>query len=240
MAGNFKMPNKKTTITIGIVIAILAIIAVTGTVVFLKDRGSTEAADLENEQVSREETKTSVDVPNETATQSQATENNGEVAENQEGQNVEIGDNATNENAGTTANNRTTTGTTSTTTTTTTGTAGVAGITTTTDNIQEATISRTEEVQIPERQISEGHYVGWTPMSVNAVIASANINAKPDDIKVEKTGNETVKQGDTVTYKITVENPTDKDLNAIEVKDKLDDSILDLASIEFKTEPIET
>ena len=41
MAGNFKMPSKKTTIIVGIIIAILAIVALTGTVVFLKDRGST-------------------------------------------------------------------------------------------------------------------------------------------------------------------------------------------------------
>ena len=59
MAEKFKMPNKKTTIIVGIIIAILAIVAVTGTVVFLKDRGSTEAADLESEQVSRDTTGTS-------------------------------------------------------------------------------------------------------------------------------------------------------------------------------------
>ena len=47
MATNFKMPNNKTTIAIVIAIVLLFIIAITGTVVFLKDKGRTEAADLE-------------------------------------------------------------------------------------------------------------------------------------------------------------------------------------------------
>ena len=50
--------NKKNVIAIAI-IAVLAIAAITGTVVFLKDRGSTEDADLESEQVSRDTTGTS-------------------------------------------------------------------------------------------------------------------------------------------------------------------------------------
>lgn len=232
MAGNFKMPNKKTTIIVGIIIAILAIIAVTGTVVFLKDRGSTEAADLDSEQVSREETRTSSDTPNEQASQSATTENNGEVAGNQDGQNAGATQSDATTNVGTTNVGTTTGGTTATTTTAT----GVAGTTTTADNIQGTTITRTEQVQIPERQISEGHYVGWTAMPVNAVIASANITAKTDEIEVGKTGNETVAQGDEVTYVITVVNKTDKKLNKIEVKDRLDDTILDTTTVKFVTE----
>ena len=234
MAGNFKMPNKKTTIIVGIIIAILAIIAITGTVVFLKDRGSTEAADLNSEQVSREETRTSSDTPNEQASQSTTTENNGEVAGNQDGQNAGVAQSDATANAGTTNAGTTTGGTTGTTTTTT--TAGATGTTTTADNIQGTTITRTEQVQIPERQISEGHYVGWTPMSVNAVIASANITAKTDEIEVEKTGNETVAQGDEVTYVITVTNKTEETLNKIEVKDRLDGTILDTTTVKFVTE----
>ena len=229
MAGNFKMPNKKTTIIVGIIIAILALIAITGTVVFLKDRGSTEAADLNSEQVSREETRTSSDTPNEQASQSTTTENNGEVAGNQDGQNAGVAQSDATANAGTTNAGTTTGGTTGTTTTTT--TAGATGTTTTADNIQGTTITRTEQVQIPERQISEGHYVGWTPMSVNAVIASANITAKTDEIEVEKTGNETVAQGDEVTYVITVTNKTEETLNKIEVKDRLDGTILDTTTV---------
>ena len=236
MAGNFKMPNKKTTIIVSIIVVILAIIAVTGTVVFLKDRGSTEAADLGNEQVSREETRTSTSAPNEQATVNEETQNNGEQAGNQEGQNAGTTD-------GTTANVGTTTGTTDGTATGTTGrtttttTAGANGTATTTDNIQDTTISRTEEVQIPERKVSEGHYVGWTPMPVKADLNyAANIDAKTDEIDVEKTGNETVAQGDEVTYVITVTNNTDKKLNKIEVKDRLDDTILDTNTVKFVTD----
>lgn len=50
MATTFKKPNKKTTIALVVAIVILLIIAVTGTVAFLKDRGRTEAADLEKTQ----------------------------------------------------------------------------------------------------------------------------------------------------------------------------------------------
>ena len=53
MAGNYKMPKKRTGIIAAIIIAVLSIIAVTGTTVFLRDRGRAEAAELENGQITR-------------------------------------------------------------------------------------------------------------------------------------------------------------------------------------------
>ena len=42
----FKKPSKKTTIITLVIIAVLLIIAATGTVMFLKDRGQTEASEI--------------------------------------------------------------------------------------------------------------------------------------------------------------------------------------------------
>ena len=229
MAEKFKMPNKKTTIIVGIIIAILAIVAVTGTVVFLKDRGSTEAADLESEQVSRDTTGTS------TQNDQQVSQNEGtpqgETAQNNEqatsGQNQNDGavQNDNNQATGTVNAETTNAGTTGTTTGT--ATVGNAGTTTTTDNIQETTISRTEEVQIPERKTMEGHYVGWTPMQVNADINYAkNIVAQPDNLEIHKvaktaTGENLVTKGEEIKYEISVKNNSEKELKGIEIKDSI-------------------
>jgi uncharacterized repeat protein (TIGR01451 family)/fimbrial isopeptide formation D2 family protein len=224
MAEKFKMPNKKTTIIIGIIIAILAIVAVTGTVVFLKDRGSTEAADLESEQVSRDTTGTSTQndqqvSQNEGTPQGETAQNN-EQTTSEQNQNNGVAQNDNNQATGTV--NAGTTGT-----TTTTGTAGNTGTTTTTDNIQETTISRTEEVQIPERKTMEGHYVGWTPMQVNADINYAkNIVAQPDNLEIHKvaktaTGENLVTKGEEITYEISVKNNSEKELKGIEIKDNI-------------------
>lgn len=242
---NFK-PNKKTAVIAGIIIAILAIVAVTGTVVFLKDRGSTEAADLENSQVSGQTTGAETSTQNEGATQGEQSQSNNQTTGTQEANGGTTVDNngtvANNGTEGTTVTNGTTAGTTDTVDTTTgTATTGVATTgtrgtgTTTTDNIQETTITRTEQVEIPERQISEGHYVGWVPMQVNAELSSAADIDKttPDDIVTTKTGDETVKQGEKVTYVITVENKADRNLKAVEVKDALDDEILDVSTVKY-------
>ena len=55
MASNLKKPSKKTAIIAAISVVALLAVAITGTVVFLKDRGTTEAADLETEQANRQE-----------------------------------------------------------------------------------------------------------------------------------------------------------------------------------------
>ncbi len=239
---NIKKPTKKTAIIAGIIIVVLAAIATTGTVMFLKDRGSTEAADLENSQVLSQTDATNSEGQNQGQDNSQngttQTDNQGQqTGQNQnDGTNTGNASDATNdettENGGTLPG--TTTSTTGTARTTTTGTTGT-GTTTTTDNIQETTITRTEQVEIPERPIAEGHYVGWTPMQVNANLSSAASMDKttPDDIVTTKTGDKEVYQGEKVTYVITVENKTDKDLKKVEVKDILDSEILDISTVNF-------
>ncbi len=233
MANLFKKPSKKTAITAGITAAILAIIAVSGTAVYLKSRTQTEAADLDNQASSTSQT----------ADSGTSSQNEGQRTDTQpenDGTTQDAG--TTNEGTatdGTTDTTATTTGTPGTGTTGTTGTAtrtttGNTGRTATTaDNIQDATITRTETTEIPERQIAEGHFVGWTPMDVNAELASANIKATPDDIITTKTGDKNVKQGEKVTYVITVENKSDRDLKSIEVRDPLNSDILDLSTINF-------
>lgn len=216
MAGKVKMPSKKSTITIAIIIAILAVVIAIGTVVFLKDRGSTEAAEIESNQFAEQENGTTGNAP--------AEQNNGEVAGNQEtlpnaGEqaNAENAQNAQNPaggvanvNNGGVQNNQI---------------AGAAGQNAAADNIQETTIQRTETVEIPERQILEGHYVGWTPMSVNADLNYAKlINAKKDNLEINKVcetkaGENTTTKGEVITYKISVRNNSEKDLEGIEVKD---------------------
>ena len=219
MAGNFKMPSKKTTIIVGIIIAILAIVALTGTVVFLKDRGSTEAADLGNEQVSRQETETNSETQNEQGAQSsETTQSNGQTTPGGQIQNEGTTPTDNNPSTGTTGN----TGTVETTgTTTRTNTTGNAG-TTTTDSIQETTITRSELV----KSGIDGLYVGWTPMGINAVLASANINAKTDDLAISKsvetkTGENLVTKGEEITYKITVTNNSERELKEVEIKDAI-------------------
>ena len=223
MAGGFKMSKKKTAIIIGATVAILVTLAVTGTVVFLKDRGSAEAAGTGNEQqVSGEQVATENEVPN---TQEDAIAGTDGETAGAEGTTTEGG-----VAEGTVAGDATE----GETTTTTTGGAGTtAGAT---DRIEETTITRTEEVEIPEKKVAEGHYVGWTPMEIDAEIASANITAEEDEIVVGKKGNETVAQGEQITYEITVTNKTEEDLKNIEVKDRiLDENILDMSTVEFVT-----
>ena len=222
----FKTPSKKATIITAAIIIVLLIIAATGTVMFLRDRGTTEAAQIDQEQVSTQnensETQTAEQPANEEQTTPEET-NTDEVA--------------TEEGTDVAQETETQTGTSQSSTSTSQGTGTrTEGTTTTTEDIQESTITRTETEEIPERLVSEDHTVGWNPMDINADIASARINPTKDDVEVIKEGDKTVVQGEVINYTITVKNHTDKKLEGIEVKDVLDDTKLDL-TIEYKTEP---
>ena len=157
MAIDLKKPTKKTTIiAIIIIIAILAI-AITGTVVFLKDRGSTEAANLETNQVERPEN-----------------ENEQIAEENQVSQNVNETENQTSEISE--SNGETSTNSESQITT---GAITPGGTTsTTTDQIQETTIISTETV-ITEKPWETQETV-WTPMNINADLSSIVIDSNRD------------------------------------------------------------
>ena len=233
MANLFKKPSKKAAITAGITAAILAIVAVSGTAIYLKDKARTEAADMNSEQT------TSTSQNTGTSTQNGGENSNPAIeSDNQTGTNNQEGTQTTpngNEGTGTTTANNggttTTTGTSRTGTTTGTSTAGTTGTTgattRTTDSIQETTITRNEEVEIPEQKTAEGHYVGWTPMNINADLDNASkINAENDDVKVEKiattkTGENLVTQGEEITYTIKVTNNSKRDLNKVNVTDRI-------------------
>lgn len=218
MASKIKLTNKKTIIALAVIIVLL-VIAVTGTVVFLKDRGSTEAAEITSQQENGR-------IENE----DQGTQSNEQVAN--EGNNPENAQNVEQEVAqndgaeGTSANDATQATTTTggaTVGTATTGTSTTGTGTTTTENIQESTIIRTETEEV---MVSEDFLVGWNPLSVNVDEASAKINAQETDIEVVKTaktksGENLVYAGEEITYTIKVTNKSENDLNSIEISDTI-------------------
>ena len=210
----FKKPSKKATIITAAIIVILLIIAATGTVVFLRDRGQTEAFEANQvgtqsaegtqneEQVATGEEQTTPEEP-------EGTE--GEVAtEGEEGTDVaETTEGTTNE--GTQG--------------TTTGTSTAGTTTTATEEIEESTITRTETVDVItpwERQ-----NLGWTSSGVSADFAGAVLanldEVQEDDVQIEKTattktGEGLVQAGEEITYTLTVTNNSEKD---VEVKDRI-------------------
>ena len=214
MAGHTKVPDKKTVVAI-IIIAILVIAAIVGTVAFLKNRGTTEATDLEsyNEQT----TGTTQEEQTTTDTQEQSGEPTTESAEEQTTKGTEPATTEPTETADTdttTAGGNQGTGATGT-------TAGRT--TTTTDNIQDTTILREETVTTPTH--AEDRI--WEPRELQASFASAysNINSvEPTDITVTKTaetqsGSTLVQAGEEITYTITVKNNTDEKIERIYVTD---------------------
>ena len=245
MAGYTKGPDKKTIVAI-IIVAILVIAAIVGTVVFLKNRGTTEATDLAsyNEQATgttQEETRTteSQEQAGEPATQStegqeaevtEPTEEPANVPETDNTGTTTAGDNQNPGNAGTGTTGNAGAGTTAggTGTQTTGGTVN-AGTTTTTDNIQETTISREETIVHPDQLVAQGEDKVWVPTELNASFASAYSNidsAEPTDVTVTKTattqsGSTFAQPGETITYTITVQNNTNEKVERIFVTDKI-------------------
>ncbi len=221
MASKFKVSNKKTIIAIAAII-ILLIIAVTGTVVFLRDRGSTEAAEYTttdtNEQVAS-------DNQEQVQNEEQQAQANDQAANQEDTETQNSNEETTTTNpettTGTTENDEgTTTGATGTTGATT-GTGTASGTTTTTDTIQESTITRTETEEV---MVAENFLVGWQPLSLNVDEASSRINAQETDLEVVKTaktetGENLVFAGDDITYTISVTNKSQRDLNNIEISD---------------------
>lgn len=201
MATKFKMPDNKTTIAIVTAIVLLFVIAITGTVVFLNDKGKAEAADVEK-------------------IGQQDSERNQEQQINEQGQdeNQEVNQEHTQVNEEQIDNQQTAD---------TTVTINQNTETVRTDNIQESTIERVETVEIPEQQVSEGHYIGWIPMEVTNSLASSQINVtNNNDIKITKkattkSGENLVTNGEEITYSITVKNNGIKGVGALEVKDRV-------------------
>ena len=211
MATNFKMPDKKTTIAISVVCVLLLIIAIAGTAVFLKDGGKTEAIGLEE-----------LDKQNETVVekQSSGSEQNDTIQEEQVNQQNQEQPEVVEEQTGEQSEEIQTT-------TETSATINQNASTVRTDNIQETIIERVETEEIPEQKVSEGHYVGWSPMEVTDIKASSQINVtNNNDIEITKkaitkSGENLVTQGEEIVYNITVKNNGIKDITALEVKDRI-------------------
>lgn len=234
MASKLKNASKKTVILMTILVVILLVAAVTGTVVFLKNRGSAEATDLDSQQVEREigtEETNSENGETPEQPQGQQTETpNGEQANTENNQNANQGavaNQGQNAQQGQAAAGQNAQG---------------ANAGTTTDNIQETTITRAETVEIPEQQVAEGHYVGWSPISIQAEAASAKMNVQVAILNSEKTavvmdkvtGEEKTiaKVGDQIKYTISVENIGNIDGNIVvkdaKVKEDIDNGMLKL------------
>ena len=238
MAGNTKVPDKKTIVAI-VIIAVLLIAAIVGTVAFLRNRGTTEATDLAsyNEQTTGT---TQEEQPTTTDTQEQSGEPATQSSEEQSTEGTEPAEETTNvggntETETTTAGgNQGTVGTATTggntgTTATTGTTGGTNPTTTTTDNIQESTITREETIVHPDQLIAQGEDKVWAPTDLNASFTSAysNIDAvEPTDITVTKTAttqseSTLVQAGEEITYTITVTNNTSERIERIYVTDAI-------------------
>lgn len=241
-------PSKKATIITVAILAVLLIVAIVAVTVFLRDKGSTEAAGMNSKQTvgqnENAESKASEEPSQETqSTQESSTPSGtntlGEIASNANQQTTNEGTTQNAETQGTTStgtagtSNAGTSGTNGSSSTV--GTASSNGTTTSTENIQESTITRTETVDIPERKVSENHNVWWEPMSISALLASANPTTN-DIVDVIKSGDEEIAQGETINYTIKVTNKTNKKLEGIEVKDVLPEEV-DLNSIQYETQP---
>ena len=231
--------NKKEIITI-ISIAVLLIIAIIGTVVFLKNRGTTEAIELSAQQQNQEQRQTSnSDTQTSISQDNQPNIAQENVQQEQQSEAIQPSDDTTQTgntgDAGATDGTTipTTGATTITSTGTTTSTSGIAignsQQNAEVDSIQETTITREEEGE--ERKVSDDRKVRWQPMALNSDIASARINAEKANIKIEKTaktqtGENLVTAGENITYTLKVTNTGDKDVKQIDVTDKIGKNII--------------
>ena len=127
-----------------------------------------------------------------------------------------------------TTNNKTNNNTTSTSSTQTPASTGKSnnGATTGTNinEVGETTITRVEEGE--EKVVAKKFWDWWNPMSVVVASTTANINAEKPNISVEKSattkaGENLVYAGEQIKYTINVTNNGKKDVENIEVTDKI-------------------
>ena len=127
-----------------------------------------------------------------------------------------------------TTNNKTNNNTTSTSNTQTPANTGKSnnGATTGTNvnEVGETTITRVEEGE--EKVVAKKFWDWWNPMSVVVASTTANINAEKPNISVEKSatteaGENLVYAGEQIKYTINVTNNSKKDVENIEVTDKI-------------------
>lgn len=200
MAVNFKMSNSKKTIVIAILTIILLTVAVAGTVVFLKDRGSSEAADIDEMTYDNK----TINDNNQTSSTDNTQEQISDEQNVEENNNANSVDNRNNiNNTNNLVGNQTTSQTRQNTT-----------ASNQTDSIQESTIERVEQIDIPEQKISEEHHIGWTSMDVKPIVLSDTLKVSKLNIQktseiVGKENGEVAEKGDQIIYTISIENTGD-------------------------------
>lgn len=227
--------KSRKTIIITCVIAVLLIAAVTGTVAFIKGNNNAAAAMPEdNEQVNLNNgNSNNGDTPQENDNQ-----NNGENVEpnlNGDQNNGTTNNGANNSN---TTNQNTNNGTTTAGTTTGTTTTGNNGANVPNQDYTQTTV-------IPGRDnvlVEQNTKIGWSPISVAAYIATANLNIHKPNLELQKYAyldgdsleklpiNTAVQKGETITYVIKITNKGNEDANGIRTIDSIPEGT-ELASI---------
>ena len=227
--------KSRKTIIITCVIAVLLIAAVTGTVAFIKGNNNAAAAmPDDNEQVNLNNgNSNNGDTPQENDNQ-----NNGENVEpnlNGDQNNGTTNNGANNSN---TTNQNTNNGTTTAGTTTGTTTTGNNGANVPNQDYTQTTV-------IPGRDnvlVEQNTKIGWSPISVAAYIATANLNIHKPNLELQKYAyldgdsleelpiNTAVQKGETITYVIKITNKGNEDANGIRTIDSIPEGT-ELASI---------
>ena len=227
--------KSRKTIIITCVIAVLLIAAVTGTVAFIKGNNNAAAAmPDDNEQVNLNNgNSNNGDKPQENDNQ-----NNGENVEpnlNGDQNNGTTNNGANNSN---TTNQNTNNGTTTAGTTTGTTTTGNNGANVPNQDYTQTTV-------IPGRDnvlVEQNTKIGWSPISVAAYIATANLNIHKPNLELQKYAyldgdsleelpiNTAVQKGETITYVIKITNKGNEDANGIRTIDSIPEGT-ELASI---------
>ena len=209
----FEKLNKKSAIAIAIIV-ILGIFAIAGTVIFLKDKGSTDAAEIASENSSDSETVKEENKDNNTTsennerqensnnTQGNNTKNNSQKSENKNNNNSK-----TTENSETVENNQTIQDTDN----------GV-------DSITESTITRVTEGDLVK--VEDNRTVAWSQMDFNIKPVVSKIDSEKTEITVEKKattkmGTNLTSKGEKIEYTLKVENNSDKDVKGVEVSDTI-------------------
>ena len=239
MAGNTNTLSKKTIVAIVIAIVLL-FVASLSVGIFLANRGDAEAAggnqisdvnqtennnqntSSDNNQAPDQNTNIENNNTNSNNTENNNTENNnpetpitdgnaGTVVNNNETTNNNTNNNGTVNNAGNNTENRTNNNT--------------AGVTTdaNVNQVGETTVTRVEE---RERLVSRDYWDWWTPTTVAVASTATRLAPTTPDITVEKVatteaGKNVVYAGQKITYTIIVKNSGNKDVEKIEVTDKI-------------------
>lgn len=227
----FEKLNKQSAIAIAIVV-ILGIFAIVGTVIFLKDNGSTDAAEIASENSSNSETAEKPSEENNENNQANSSDSSDKNEQNQnnntnnnnQGNNTSNNQQRQNKNVGTneTTNEGANTNRVNTENRTTVDNTEVAS--SDIDTIQGSTITRVTEGDLVK--VTDDRNVGWNQMDFEIQSASAKIDGEKSKITIEKkvttkTGSNFTTQGEEIEYTLIATNNSDEDLKGIEVSDNI-------------------